>query len=345
MISYIPKLFLEIITISLIVMIIMIYINLGYDFNQILPNITLYAVCALRMIPSFNTLTYNFTIFKLHSISLNSIYNQFKFSNKEKKKNKLNDSNLLKKIGFFNSITIKNLNFEYDVNKRILSNVSLTINKGDKIGILGKSGSGKSTFVDILMGLHEIIDGSILINNNIDINSNIESWRSKIGYIPQNLYMFDDSIVSNITFGLSKKDIDFENFNKCLKISNLLEFVNNLPMKENTIIGNNGVRISGGEKQRIGIARALYNNPELLIFDESTSALDQKNEEEIMKEIDDLAYNCTKIIISHKIGPLINCNKFYLFEKGRIISFSSLEELKKIISYNEKKNNLFKFNR
>ena len=268
MISYIPKLFLEIITISLIVMIIMIYINLGYDFNQILPNITLYAVCALRMIPSFNTLTYNFTIFKLHSISLNSIYNQFKFSNKEKKKNKLNDSNLLKKIGFFNSITIKNLNFEYDVNKRILSNVSLTINKGDKIGILGKSGSGKSTFVDILMGLHEIIDGSILINNNIDINSNIESWRSKIGYIPQNLYMFDDSIVSNITFGLSKKDIDFENFNKCLKISNLLEFVNNLPMKENTIIGNNGVRISGGEKQRIGIARALYNNPELLIFDE-----------------------------------------------------------------------------
>ena len=163
-ISYIPKLFLEIITISLIVMIIMIYINLGYDFNQILPNITLYAVCALRMIPSFNTLTYNFTIFKLHSISLNSIYNQFKFSNKEKKKNKLNDSNLLKKkIGFFNSITIKNLNFEYDVNKRILSNVSLTINKGDKIGILGKSGSGKSTFVDILMGLHEIIDGSILI--------------------------------------------------------------------------------------------------------------------------------------------------------------------------------------
>ena len=328
-ISQVPKLFLEIITISLIITIIIIYINLGYEFNQILPNITLYTVCALRMIPSFNTLTSSFTIFKLHSISLNSIYNQLKFNNLQKKDNQTRNENLNEKNNDqIESIEIKNLSFEYILNKKILKNISLVINKKDKIGILGKSGSGKSTFADILMGLHKIEHGSILINNN-DINSNIEFWRSKIGYIPQNLYMFDDTIISNITFGLTEKDINFEKFNNCLRISNLLKFVDNLPLKENTIIGNNGIRISGGEKQRIGIARALYNNPQLLIFDESTSALDKKNEEEIMHEINNLDYDSIKIIISHKIQPLVNCNKFFLFENGRIFSFSSLEDLKK----------------
>ncbi len=190
----------------------------------------------------------------------------------------------------------------------------MSILAGEKIGILGKSGSGKSTFVDLLLGLHSPNEGSIFINNH-NIKDNLDHWRNKVGFIPQNLYLFDDTIVSNITYGLLEKDIDYKKFNKCIKISNLTDFINNLEDKERTLIGNQGVRISGGEKQRIGIARALYNSPEVLIFDESTNALDHNNEMQIMKEIDNLDYNCTKIIISHKLGPLMNCDKFMFLIK------------------------------
>ena len=326
LISSVPKLVLEVVTISLITFVLILYFNLGYEFNQILPKITLYVVCALRMIPAFNTITSKFTIFKLHSISLNAIYKDLKDNKLTiESTNSLKETDDLKEK--INKILIKNISFGHEKNSYTLKNISMSILAGEKIGILGKSGSGKSTFVDLLLGLHLPNEGSILINNH-NIKDNFEYWRNKVGFIPQNLYLFDDTIVSNITYGLLEKDVDYKKFNYCLKISNLLSFVNNLKDKEKTLIGNNGIRISGGEKQRIGIARALYNLPELLIFDESTSALDSNNENLIMNEIDNLDYKCTKIIISHKLGPLLNCDKIYVFDNGRIIHSGSLEEVK-----------------
>ena len=327
LISSVPKLVLEVITISSIIFVLILYFNLGYEFNQILPSITLYVVCALRMIPAFNTITSKLTVFKRHSISLNAICRDLK---NEKLTSESPDSfnktfDLKEKI---NEILIKNISFSYEKNNYNLKNISMSILAGEKIGILGKSGSGKSTFVDLLLRLHSPNEGSIFINNH-NIKDNLDHWRNKVGFIPQNLYLFDDTIVSNITYGLLEKDIDYKKFNKCIKISNLTDFINNLEDKERTLIGNQGVRISGGEKQRIGIARALYNSPEVLIFDESTNALDHNNEMQIMKEIDNLDYNCTKIIISHKLGPLMNCDKIYVFDKGRIIYSGSLEEVKK----------------
>ena len=326
LISSVPKLVLEVVTISSITFVLILYFNLGYEFNQILPSITLYVVCALRMIPAFNTITSKFTIFKLHSISLNAIYKDLKDNKLTiESTNSLKETDDLKEK--INKILIKNISFGHEKNSYTLKNISMSILAGEKIGILGKSGSGKSTFVDLLLGLHLPNEGSILINNH-NIKDNLEYWRNKVGFIPQNLYLFDDTIVSNITYGLLEKDVDYKKFNYCLKISNLLGFVNNLKNKEKTLIGNNGIRISGGEKQRIGIARALYNLPELLIFDESTSALDSNNENLIMNEIDNLDYKCTKIIISHKLGPLLNCDKIYVFDNGRIIHSGSLEEVK-----------------
>ena len=326
LISSVPKLVLEVVTISSITFVLILYFNLGYEFNQILPSITLYVVCALRMIPAFNTITSKFTIFKLHSISLNAIYKDLKDNKLTiESTNSLKETDDLKEK--INKILIKNISFGHEKNSYTLKNISMSILAGEKIGILGKSGSGKSTFVDLLLGLHLPNEGSILINNH-NIKDNFEYWRNKVGFIPQNLYLFDDTIVSNITYGLLEKDVDYKKFNYCLKISNLLGFVNNLKDKEKTLIGNNGIRISGGEKQRIGIARALYNLPELLIFDESTSALDSNNESLIMNEIDNLDYKCTKIIISHKLGPLLNCDKIYVFDNGRIIHSGSLEEVK-----------------
>ena len=158
---------------------------------------------------------------------------------------------------------------------------------------------------------------------------NLKIWQNKIGYVPQNLYLFDDTILSNITFGENIENINYEKFNKAIKMARIENFIYGLENKEKTVIGNNGVRISGGERQRIGIARALYKMPEVLIFDESTSSLDAENEKIIMNEIDQLEYNCTKIIVSHKLNPLVNCDQIYLIENGNIATSGNIEEIKK----------------
>ena len=325
-ISAMPRLFLEVVTVIGIIIVPLSYIGMGYEVQEILPYLALFVACALRMIPAFNTITSQLTSFKVLNASVTSIYDELKKYSLLKNKEKISLTTNLKKN--IDKIIINDLNFSYEKDIPVLKNISLSISIGEKIGILGKSGSGKSTFVDLLLGLHLPDSGKIIVNE-FNIQDDLRLWQSKIGYLPQSLYLFDDTILNNITYGLSKDDIDFEMFNECLKISNITNFVNNLKDKENTTIGNNGVRISGGEKQRIGIARALYNKPELLIFDESTSSLDSENEKIIMNEIDNLDYDCTKIIISHKLNPLLNCNKIYVFDNGKIIKSGTLEEIRK----------------
>ncbi len=327
-ISSMPRLFLEVITILILILFLIIFFLKDTEMSIILPNLALISASVLRLIPAFNTITTGFSniIFSLASIDL---------LNKELKKKSLieiehkqlqekNNDNEIK----INKIKVKNLYFSYDNKKNAIKNFNLEILSNQKIGVLGRSGSGKTTFIDLLIGLHKPNSGNILINQT-DINKQIKNWQNKIGYVPQNLYLFDDTIISNITFSKNEKNVDYEKFNKALKIARIENFILSLENKENTIIGNNGVRISGGERQRIGIARALYKMPEILIFDESTSSLDSENEKIIMSEIDQLDYDCTKIIVSHKLNPLINCDKIYLIEDGEIIDQGNIDQIKK----------------
>ena len=189
-------------------------------------------------------------------------------------------------IQFNDQIKLENISFSYG-EKNILNNFSFDIKKGDIIGIKGPSGVGKTTLVNMILGLLSPQNGKILVDGK-NISTNLSNWQSKIGYIPQEVFLLDDTIKNNIAFGLKDQEIDIERLNKILKITNLSNFVLNLKDKENSYVGNLGEKLSGGQRQRIGIARALYTNPDILIMDEATSALDIKNEDEIIEELYEL---------------------------------------------------------
>ena len=327
-ISSMPRLFLEVITILILTLFLTIFVLKDSNLSLILPTLALVFASVLRLIPAFNTITSRFSDVVFSQAAVELVYKELKKNiHIQKEYNQANQINHKDKLKLKN-ISIKDLNFSYENKKDAIKNFNMEILSNQKIGILGKSGSGKTTFIDLLIGLHKPTSGAIFFNN-INIHSKIKNWQNKIGYVPQNLYLFDDTILSNITFGEDEKKIDHEKFEKAVKIARIKNFISGLEFKEKTIVGNNGVRISGGERQRIGIARALYKMPEILIFDESTSSLDSENEKIIMSEIDQLDYNCTKIIISHKLNPLVNCDQIYLFENGEIIEKGNIDKIKK----------------
>ena len=216
-------------------------------------------------------------------------------------------------------LKIENITFSYDeFSEAVLKNVSLTINKGDIVGIIGESGAGKSTFVDIILGINSVNSGKIFFNDML-ISDFRSEWFSQIGYIQQNVYLIDDTLASNIAFGIDKEKIDLNKLNLVIQQSNLFDFVNKLPDGINTEVGERGLRISGGQRQRIGIARALYREPNFLVFDEATSNLDVKTEKVILDTIKTLSKTKTIIIIAHRRSTLVFCSTIYKIEKGILI--------------------------
>ena len=211
---------------------------------------------------------------------------------------------------FKNLLEIKNIKFSYPNSKKaILENFSFKIKKGDFVGISGHSGSGKSTLIDLISGLLKPHDGEILLDNK-NLSDYKYSWRNKIGYVPQETYLLDDSIKNNIAFSESLIDYSESRFKRSIKLSRLSDFINSLDEKENKIVGERGIQLSGGQKQRIGIARALYLNPELIVLDEPTSALDKENEEKIIEDLNILNkdLNMTILLVSHKETVFKHCN-------------------------------------
>ena len=194
------------------------------------------------------------------------------------------------------------------------------------IGIMGSSGAGKSTLVDLILGLLEPTNGKIKINN-LNVNNNLISWQKMIGYVPQDIYLTDDSIKKNIAFGLYEHEIDEKKIFKSLKSSQLLDFVNALPEGLNTLVGDRGVRLSGGQKQRIGVSRALYNNPDILIMDEATSALDNETEAKLINDIIALKKDKIIIIVAHRLSTLSNCDELFILDQGKLIDHGNIGDL------------------
>ena len=330
LISSTPRLFLEVTALFSIAIISVILFLSENNSGSIIPLISLLAVTAVRLVPSLNTITSSLTTMRFRKPSFDLIIEELQEAKEEKKQ--LNYKNLENKneqteIKFEKEIVFRDVHFNYfRTDRRVLKNINLKINKGSQVGIIGRSGAGKSTFVDLILGLLKPQKGTIFIDDT-NLNENTRSWQKKIGYIPQDIYILDDSIRNNISFGVDGDKIDKNLINKALKMSQLERFVSSLPEKENTVVGNRGVKLSGGERQRIAIARAIYNSPDILILDEATSALDIDNENKILKEMKEHLHNKTKIIISHRNNTVKWCDVIYVIENGEIIDKGSFDDV------------------
>ena len=224
-------------------------------------------------------------------------------------------------LSFYDRIDIQNIMWQYDsAERKILENASLEIKKGESIAIIGESGSGKTTLADILLGLYKPENGNILVDGQ-DIYCDLRQWAQIISYVPQSVYLLDDTIRENIVFGQSEADDD--KIWDALEQAQLKDFVRNLPEGLDTVVGESGIRFSGGQRQRVAIARALYSQPDILLLDEATAALDNDTEAAVMEAIDSLKGKKTLIIIAHRLSTIKNCNKVYEVKKGSIIDVTA----------------------
>ena len=234
----------------------------------------------------------------------------------------------LKKIPINQSIRIDKISYTYpETNKIILNSVSFNIKKNTTVAIVGLSGSGKTTLVDLIMGLLTPSSGNIIVDNTVVNRQNLKMWQQNIGYVPQSIYLTDDSIINNIAFSKSKKDIDLDQVYSAAKLAHLDDYVSQLPDKYHTIVGEHGVRLSGGQIQRIGIARAIYSQPDLLILDEATSSLDGHTENAVMQAVHNLSHKMTIIMIAHRLTTIKECDEIFVIKDGKNCNSGTYEHL------------------
>ena len=312
----IPRIFFEFISVCSFLAILYLFVNLGYSFSVIISYFIIIFAIFIRIMPSANKLIVSLVNLTINQRAIQVVHNEL---NSEQVSTESNIKVNNQKLNFKSKIEIRNLSFRYGTEeKEVIKNINLQINKGEILGVIGETGSGKTTFVDLLIGLLEPTEGSILSDGK-DIKLNRIEWFKKIGYVPQNIYLNDESIKKNIAFTLDEALIDEQKVIDAAKKSKLLELVQNKKDKLNFRIGERGNILSGGQKQRLGIARALYNNSEILVLDEFTSALDEVTEREIMKEISILKEKKTIIISTHKPSILEYCDRIYDVKNNTIL--------------------------
>jgi ABC-type multidrug transport system fused ATPase/permease subunit len=230
-------------------------------------------------------------------------------------------------LAFSKAIVLEGVSYRYPSTvAAALSDITLKIPRGASIGFVGGSGAGKSTLVDLILGLLTPTTGQVRVDE-VDIQTNLRGWQDQIGYVPQTVFLTDDSLRRNVAFGLSEDQIDDSAVQRALRAAQLEEFVNSLPEGVQTHVGERGVRLSGGQRQRIGIARALYHDPQVLVLDEATSALDTATEEGVMAAVNRLIGEKTLIIVAHRLSTVARCDRLFRLEKGRIVDEGSFQSI------------------
>ena len=304
-ISQYPRFIIETITLLLLATLIISYERENFNITEILPLLTAIALGVQRLLPIMQQIYFNFVniVSKKSAVDdyLEIFFLEYQKNLDLEKKNK---------IKFLKNIIIQNLTFSFK-NINIFKNMSLNIKKGSNIGIIGQTGKGKTTFINLLTGLVKAENGKILIDD-IDLNKNdLQGWTSQITYVPQEIFLFDSSIAENIAIGEKIENIDFDRLNKVCKMAQILEVISQKKNGFYEIVGEKGIKLSAGERQRIGLARAFYKNSEILILDEATSAIDGATEKMIMQNIYDFSTNKTLIIIAHRTNTLSNCDQIF----------------------------------
>lgn len=317
-INQLPRLFIEFLGVLTICIYIFIQLNKGVDFERLVSVLIVYALAAFRLMPSVNRIVGSLSAIQFSKNVIDHIF----MDDEDLRNSQVNQEYYL---GSFDNLNIKNLNYSHLDGTKALNDINFTINKSDKLAIVGSSGSGKTTLINVVMGLLDCNNDSILING-IDIRKCCKTWQKKIGYVGQNINLIDTSIAKNIAFGVPDDEINYSLINDLVMQLNLDSFINNLENGVNTIVGENGSLLSGGQKQRICIARALYKNPEVLILDEATSALDEATERNIMKALSSNFKNLTIIFITHRISTLKYCDYVIRLDKGYIEDFHNTQK-------------------
>lgn len=306
-VSAMPRIYLEGVGFCVLVFIVVFLVFKNQsDISGILATISIFVLALYRLMPSANRIITSYHDLLYYHSSLDIIYQILK-----QKEESLGEE----KIDFDKELRLENLSFGYKDKKNLFTCLNLSIKKGEKIAFIGESGCGKSTLVDIIIGLLSPREGRVLVDKNELNMKNVKNYRQKIGYIPQNIYLFNDSIAKNISFG---DEVDEEKLQRVIKQANLEHFVKNLPQGVQTKVGDGGSNLSGGQKQRIAIARALYLDPEILVLDEATSALDTESEARIMDEIYKISKDKTMIIIAHRLSTITRCDSIYRLEHGKL---------------------------
>ena len=314
-VSSLPKTFLEVISISIVLLFIIVHVYLDKTQVSFLPLLTLLVIALAKMIPSFNNLIIAFNTLKYRKPSLDLIHKNLKKSNKNLEEIKF-EQNSFESI---NDMSFENVGYKYpEKSNYVFENINLKINKGEFTAIIGKSGSGKSTLMLLMLGVLNPSKGKICIDDNLLNYQNTNFWHRKVSYVSQNPYLLNDTILNNITFGENQEDINDKNFLKeVCDISRVTEFSNNFKNGLETKITENGSNLSGGQKQRISIARALYRKSSFVFFDEATNALDEKLEKDIFDSVNKKFPDMTKIVITHRLSTIIKANSIIFFEDGK----------------------------
>ena len=308
-----PRYFVEILSITTFLVVIYFLFETTENFSEIIPEVTLFVASFIRLVPAFTKIINNFQTLRISQPILNNLYNEFCTNIKKNVEN-----NIDKKIEFNKNIILNNISFSYrNSDQNVFENLSLNIKKGELIGIIGKSGEGKSTLLDILSGLIEPKKGEIFIDEVKQKLFN-SRWIERIGYVTQRNFIIDDTVEKNITFEEHQKNKT--KLEECLKMSRAIEFVNELPNGKDTNLGERGLMVSGGQSQRISIARSLYKNSDIIIFDEATSALDKETSDNILKGILSLKNIKTIIFATHQINMLKDFDRIYEIKNKKLIN-------------------------
>lgn len=311
--SELPRYFIEVIAFGGILLFLLVTILIGGDLNHIVPVLATYAYAGVRLLPSLHAMYSAGSSIRFGLPAADALLKDLA----SKKPRSLDITNTREAIELHRTISFENVSFQYP-NKTTfaIQNVNLSIPVGSSIGIVGTTGAGKTTIINLLLGLLLPYSGQIRIDDMVLTDNNLSSWQKLIGYVPQNVYLTDESIACNIAFGSSEKDVDYNLLQKVVLFSCLSDFINSLPQGLLTLVGDRGINLSGGQKQRIGIARALYRNPSLLILDEATSALDNITEKTVLNNIHQYAPANTLIMIAHRLTTIKQCDQICMLRNG-----------------------------
>lgn len=336
----VPRYIVETILILFLIGLTSISLLLDRDMEQLTPTLSIFALASIRLIPAFSNIAGEVSKLKQCSYALDQLYLELKELEREVMNTTFNCVNQASlntsfsevdrnypNITFTKEISLNELTYRYPNSlENALNGISLTIPKGQSIALIGKSGTGKTTLVDVILGLLTPQEGDIQVDG-ISIYENLRSWQNWIGYIPQSIFLIDDTIERNIAFGIPDELIDQKRLNKAIQAAQLSEVIENLPDGIKTRVGEHGVMLSGGQRQRVGIARALYHEREILVLDEATSALDNETEKYVTEAIKSLSGTKTMIMIAHRLTTVEHCDRVYLMDQGRIVKSGSYEEV------------------